>query len=69
MDQCRESIRDSLVRGKAQGQIRPDIDPERVATFVLAGYSGIRDMGKLYGAASYHTYLRELKRYVTELAP
>ena len=67
MNQCLGAVRNSLRQGQATGTIRVDVDPNAVADFVLVGYSGIRNMGKLFGIDSYHTYLTELKRYLDEL--
>jgi AcrR family transcriptional regulator len=64
---CRQALQDSIRAGQRQGTIRPDVDPGQVATFILAGYGGVRNLGKLFGPACYHTYLGELKRYLRGL--
>jgi hypothetical protein len=64
---CQQALQDSIRAGQRQGTIRPDVDPGQVATFILAGYGGVRNLGKLFGPACYHTYLRELKRYLRGL--
>ena len=68
MSQCQQAVRSSLERGQALGQIRPDLKPDQVADFIMVGYSGIRNMGKLFGTPCYHTYLSELNRYLLQLA-
>jgi len=67
MNQCLSAVRSSFQRGQAIGSIRSNVDANAVADFVLAGYSGIRNMGKLFGAGCYLVYLNELKRYLYEL--
>lgn len=68
MSQCQQAVQASLHRGQEREQIRKAVDPEQVAMFIMTGYSGIRNMGKLFGPACYHTYLRELKSYLTHLS-
>jgi TetR/AcrR family transcriptional repressor of nem operon len=68
MNQCVQAVRHSVKHGQALGQIRQDVDAAEVADFIMVGYSGIRQMGKLFGVTSYQAYLRELKRYLHELA-
>jgi AcrR family transcriptional regulator len=65
--QWQEAIVNCLREGMTCGKIRPDVNPEGVAVFIMAGYSGIRNMGKLQGKASYHIYLKELKGYLKTL--
>lgn len=68
MSQCLLVVRRSVQRGQAMGHIRDDVDAAQVADFIMISYSGIRNMGKLFGAACYQTYLKELKRYLQQLA-
>lgn len=63
----REAIETSINQGKALGKIKKEADAEQVAYFIMAGYSGIRNMGKIYGAACYQTYLQELRNYLKSL--
>lgn len=67
LNHCQQALQDSIRAGQRGGTIRPNVDPNQVATFILAGYSGVRNLGKLFGPACYHTYLRELKRYLRQL--
>lgn len=66
--QWQEAIQIAVNRGKAAGQVRADVNPKQVAYFVMAGYGGIRNLGKMLGPACYHTYLKELKKYLQGLA-
>ncbi|GAB3719790.1 TetR/AcrR family transcriptional regulator [Spirosoma lituiforme] len=68
LSQCLQLLRNSVQRGQALGQIRQDIDAAEVADFIMMGYSGIRNMGKLFGVVCYQTYLNALKRYLQQLA-
>jgi hypothetical protein len=68
MLQWQEAIINCLKEGMAGGKIRRDVNPEGVAVFIMAGYSGIRNMGKLQGKACYHVYLKELEEYLKTLA-
>lgn len=54
--------------GQAQGVIRTEIQAQRVITYVLAGYFGIRNLGKLQNSKLvYIDYLKELKNYLDSL--
>lgn len=61
------AVEQALLTAQAENQIRKDIDCKRVATFLLTGYSGVRNMGKVLGKASYTHFLRELKIYLDNL--
>lgn len=62
------TIIDSIEKGKQSGLIRKDVIGEQVAFFILSGYWGIRNFGKLQNHNSaYLIYLEELKRYLNSL--
>ena len=65
--QWQEVIETSINQGKALGKIKKEVNAKQVAYFVIAGYSGIRNMGKMYGVDCYTTYLQELKNYLKSL--
>ncbi len=65
--QWQEVIEKSVRKGKVSGQINKDVNPGQVAFFVTSGYSGIRNLGKIFGGACYVTYLKELKKYLKSL--
>ena len=54
-------------KGRANGKIKKRIDAAQVASFVLAGYTGIRAIGKMRGPGCYTAYLKELKTYLETL--
>lgn len=68
MHQWQEAIGSSINQGRASGTIRKDVNAQQVACFIIAGYSGIRNMGKMAGASCYTIYLKELKSYLKQLA-
>ena len=68
MSQFLRAMGNTIQRGQALGQIRQDVNAGEVAEVIMIGYSGIRNMGKLFGAECYQTYLHELKRYLQQLA-
>lgn len=67
-DKCIESLKDSFKHGRKAGKIRSGINEEGVAYFILSGYWGIRNLGKLRNSQDcYLIYLDELKRYLKSL--
>lgn len=59
------TIEQSLKKGKKKGVVGKDVNEEQVAYFVMSGYWGIRDFGKLYNSSEcYHSFLNELKLYL-----
>ncbi len=67
-DKCIESLKDSFKHGRKSGRIRSGVSEEDVAYFILSGYWGIRNLGKIRsGQDCYIIYLNELKRYLKSL--
>lgn len=59
---------DALERGKKNACIRPDVNARQVTQFILSGYWGIRNFGKLENSRKpYRSYLKELKSYLKSL--
>ncbi|SKB91717.1 transcriptional regulator, TetR family [Parapedobacter luteus] len=57
-----------IANGKKRGEIKEDVSEEEVAVFVMSGYWGIRNMGKLANSKSvYRAYLQQLKLYLETL--
>lgn len=57
-----------IENGKAIGKIGPDVKADQVAIFIMSGYWGIRNIGKLTNSKSvYLTYLKQLKDYLETL--
>ena len=59
---------DAITRGKKAGKVKKTVVPEQVAYFVMSGYWGIRNFGKVENSnVSYKLYLKELKHYLNNL--
>lgn len=58
-----------LNNGIANKTIRKNVDPKQIAYFIMSGYWGIRNLGKVYNSDDcYHSYLKELEIYLNNLA-
>lgn len=67
--QWQEAIQKSIALGKKTGNIRPAIQGKQVALFVMSGYWGIRNVGKLMDSTDcYVSFLKELKQYLSGLS-
>lgn len=64
--QWQEAIKNTLLIAQKKGKISKELMPEQIALFVSSGYSGIRNMGKIFGKTCYKTYLNELKKYLQQ---
>lgn len=68
VDLWKETIINSIEKGKESGLIQKDVVGEQVAFFILSGYWGIRNFGKLQNDnSSYLVYLKELNVYLNGL--
>ena len=68
VSEWKEALMACVRNGKKSGTIRNDVDELQVAYFVMAGYWGIRNFGKLYKSTDcYVAYLKELKVYLRSL--
>lgn len=57
-----------IEKGKKEGQINNTVNAKQVTMFVMSGYWGIRNFGKLENNKKvYLTYLKELKNYLESL--
>ncbi|WP_454804074.1 TetR/AcrR family transcriptional regulator [Mucilaginibacter phyllosphaerae] len=66
--QWQDVIKESINRGKVLNEVRNDVNADHVACFVVASYSGIRNMGKAMGSSCYSIFLQEFKNYLKQLA-
>lgn len=58
----------AIETGKKNGTIRKEVNAKQTVVFVLSGYWGIRNFGKLENNKKvYQTYLKELKNYLNSL--
>lgn len=68
IENWQNAIADAIIRGKKAGKVKKHVKPEQVAYFVMSGYWGIRNFGKVENSnASYKLYLKELKEYLATL--
>ncbi len=66
--QWHSTMEKSIDRGKENGTVRNDVNAEQVVYFVMSGYWGIRNFGKVFNNNEcYHLYLKELKIYLNNL--
>ncbi len=64
--QWMEVMTQALERGKKQGFVSKAVNTKQVTLFVVSGYWGIRNLGKL-DKSYYKPYLKELKNYLNTL--
>lgn len=65
VEQWEGALEASIKNGKKSGQIRKDVQPKQVASFIMSGYGGVRTLGRLYNNTDpYKSYLKELKSYL-----
>ena len=67
MKQWKKAIEENVQRAISTGQIASDTKAEEVSTFMLSGYGGVRNLGKLLGKSCYQPYLNGLKSYLQQL--
>lgn len=64
-----QTIENCIKKGKTKGTIRKNVNTQQVAYFIMSGYWGIRNFGKVYNSSDcYNSYLKELKMYLNNLA-
>ncbi|OQP58776.1 TetR/AcrR family transcriptional regulator [Niastella populi] len=67
-EEWKNAIVQCIKNGKKAGSIRADVKPEQVAVFIMSGYWGIRNVGRLNNSKSvYLTWLKQLKDYLHSL--
>ncbi|KDN54606.1 TetR/AcrR family transcriptional regulator [Flavobacterium seoulense] len=68
VSQWKLTIIKAIEKGQEEGLIRRDVIAEQVALFILSGYWGIRNFGKLQNNNSvYVVYLQGFKKYLNNL--
>jgi TetR/AcrR family transcriptional regulator, transcriptional repressor for nem operon len=68
MEQVRTEFINILEQGKQKGHIKAEINSEQVALFIMVGYAGVRNIGKVYNDhTQYEQYLALLKSYLNAL--
>ncbi|CAM3602862.1 TetR/AcrR family transcriptional regulator [Zobellia roscoffensis] len=62
------TIENVIKKEIVNGTVKAEINPKQVAYFVISGYWGIRNFGKITNNIDcYHSYLQELKLYLESL--
>lgn len=56
-----------LNKGINAGQLSKDHNAEQIALYIIAGYSGARNIGKIYGREYYSSFLNQFKNYLHSL--
>ena len=68
VDQWKNTIVNIIANAQKSGLVRKDVDGSQVAFFIMSGYWGIRNFGKLQdNNSSYILYLKEFKNYLNSL--
>lgn len=57
----------AIEKGKKKDFVCKNVNAKQVTLFVVSGYWGIRNLGKLGNKAYYTSYLKELKNYLDTL--
>lgn len=60
-------IEKHLTKAQAEGRINAAAQPKQIALYITANYSGVRNMGKVLGRASYVEFLKQFKTYLQTL--
>ncbi|CAG5074743.1 hypothetical protein DYBT9623_05431 [Dyadobacter sp. CECT 9623] len=63
-----KAMAESLERGKLNGFVRKDVESMQATMFIMSGYWGIRNFGKLANSEkAYLPFINELKNYLESL--
>lgn len=63
-----KTMTSAIDKGKKKGVIKQDVNAKQVTMFVMSGYWGIRNFGKLENSKkAYQPFLKELKSYLDSL--
>jgi len=67
MDEWQSAIMKAVAQAQLEGQLDHSHDAKAIALYVIAGYSGARNMGKMFGVKAYSSFLKAFKHYVMSL--
>jgi AcrR family transcriptional regulator len=67
MVEWQAAIEKSLIMAQANGRLSPAFEPKQIALYITANYSGVRNIGKVFGRASYVEFLKQFKIYLETL--
>ena len=66
--QWQGAIESAILRAQAEGRFNPANDAKDIAIYIVSNYSGIRNMGKLFGRKAYTSFLKAFKDYLDRLS-
>jgi AcrR family transcriptional regulator len=67
MVEWQSALEKSLKTAQANGRLNPRSDPKQIALYITANYSGVRNIGKVFGRPSYIEFLKQFKIYLETL--
>lgn len=67
MVEWQAAIEKSLITAQANGRLNPAFEPKQIALYITANYSGVRNIGKVFGRPSYVEFLKQFKIYLETL--
>lgn len=67
MVEWQAAIEKSLITAQGNGQLNPAFEPKQIALYITANYSGVRNIGKVFGRPSYVEFLKQFKIYLETL--
>lgn len=67
MVEWQAAIEKSLITAQANGRLNPAFEPKQIALYITANYSGVRNIGKVFGRPSYVEFLKQFKIYLKTL--
>jgi len=67
MNEWQTVIIKAVAKAQTEGQLNRSHDAKAIALYVIAGYSGARNMGKMFGVKAYSSFLKSFKNYIVSL--
>ena len=62
-----QEIEKAIKKAQRDGQLNTRHDPKAIAIYISANYGGIRNLGKMFGAEAYTSFLKAYKKYIYQL--
>jgi AcrR family transcriptional regulator len=67
MVQWQQAIEEHLNKAQLEGRINTTYDSKQIAMYITVNYSGIRNIGKVFGRSSYLEFLKQFRIYLDSL--
>lgn len=61
------SIETAITKAQKEGKLDHTHDPNAIALYITSNYSGIRNIGKIFGVKAYTSFLKVFKAYLDQL--